>query len=317
MAQRDYYEILGVDRNATPEQIKAAYRRMARKYHPDVSKDPDAAKKFKEATAAYEVLSDPQKRRAYDQFGHAAATGGFGGAGDPRVRTGSHRTGPFAAGGFPFNLDEIFSASPFSGMNLEEILSALGGRGRTATKRRKRTVRFPRDLEYPVTLDFMQAVKGCSVRVQIGDNRGQFQQVEVKIPPGVRDGSKVRVRGKGLDGGDLYIITHVREHPYFRREGDDIYLELPVTVTEAALGTKVTVPTVDGPATVKIPPGTSSGTKLRLRNKGAPNPKTKTRGHQYVLIRIVLPKEISQRGKELLAEFDKTDPIDPRKNLPW
>ena len=137
------------------------------------------------------------------------------------------------------------------------------------------------------------------------------------IPAGVRDGSKIRIRGTGPGGGDLYIVTRIRAHPYFRRDGNDVYVDLPVSVGEAAGGATVSVPTIDGPANLKIPPGASSGMKLRMRERGIPDPKTKTRGHQYAVLKIVLPKRISEEGRKLLAEFDKTDPVDPRKKAPW
>ncbi|KPK83762.1 MAG: hypothetical protein AMJ81_07425 [Phycisphaerae bacterium SM23_33] len=321
MAQRDYYEILGVSRSATPEEIKSAYRRSARKLHPDVNKAKDAAERFKEATAAYEVLSDPQKRRMYDQFGHvgppgadfARAAGGRGG----RVYTWSSRggQGPFG-GAVPFDFEELFSASPFSGMSLKDLLAALGGRGR-AGRRTRRAAQPAQDMEYPITLDFMQAVRGTTTRLELRRDDGSAEQIDVKIPPGVRQGSKVRVRGKGLAGGDLYIITRVRDHPYFRRDGTDIYLDLPISVGEAASGCEVTVPTVDGPAKLKVPPGTSGGTRLRLRERGVADPKGQARGHQYVVIKIVLPRQISEQGRRLLGEFDKTDPANPRKDVPW
>jgi len=323
MAQQDYYEVLGVGRSATPEQIKSAYRRMARQHHPDVSKAPDAAKRFKEATAAYEVLSDPSKRQMYDQFGHAGAAPDAAQGRAPHgartyAWTSGGGAGPVGPGGGTFDFEDLFSASPFRGMSLEELLSTLGGREGPRRRPQHRRAARKRDIEYPLTLDFLQAVRGCTTRLELRPaGGGSPQQIEVKIPPGVRDGSKVRVRGKGPAGGHLYIITHVRDHPYFRRQGSDIYLDLPVSVAEAGRGAKVTVPTVDGPAEVTIPPGTSSGMKLRLRGKGAVDPKTGTRGHQYVVIKILLPREVSQKGQSLLAEFDKTDPTNPRKNVPW
>ena len=326
MAQRDYYEILGVSRSASADQIKAAYRRLARKYHPDVNKAPDAAEKFKEATAAYEVLSDPKKRKMYDRFGHAGvgaepAAGGPGRPGGPRVYTWSSRGGsaPFGGGGFSF--DDLFDASPFSGMSLEELLASLGGysrRGRSSRGRASSSA-APAAATYPITLEFLQAVRGCTTRLELRRPDGSSETIEVKIPPGVRDGSKVRVRPKGAAAsvGELFIVTHVRDHPYFRREGNDVYVEVPVSVAEAALGAKVRIPTIDGPATVKIPPGASSGTRLRLRGRGIADPKTGRRGDQYAVVRIVLPENISKRGRRLLEEFAKTDPYDPREKAPW
>lgn len=327
MAKRDYYEILGVSRNATPEQIKSAYRRLARKYHPDVNKSPDAAEKFKEATAAYEVLSDPEKRRMYDQFG-SVEQGAFGFGQRPgspagrRVYTRTWSSG--RPGAWSFDFDDLFSASPFSGMSLEELLNALGGGVRRSRSGVSTAEQEPAtDVLSHITLDFDEAMKGCTKTLRVNRPGGSAERIEVKIPPGVREGSKIRLRGKGGSSGyrgkrgDLYLVVHVREHPYFRQEGSDIYIDVPISITEAALGTKVTVPTIDGKAIVTIPPGTSSGTKLRLRGKGIIDPKTKTRGDQYVVIKIVPPKSISQKGKELLEQLDKTEPYNPREGLPW
>jgi curved DNA-binding protein len=238
--------------------------------------------------------------------------------------------GPGQAAGAPgFDFEDIFSSSPFSGMGLEELLAALGGysrRGARAAGRSGRSGAFDPlagtrpDLEYPVTLDFMQAVKGCRTALDLRRRDGTIERIEVKIPPGVRDGSRVRVRGKGAgpDGsGDLFIITRVREHPYFRREGADVYMDLPLSLGEAALGAEVTVPTVDGHASVKVPPGASGGARLRLPGRGVADPRTGRRGDQYLLVKIVLPPVVSEQGLKLLEEFARTDPYDPRKNVPW
>lgn len=314
MAQRDYYEILGVSRSATGNQIKAAYRKLARECHPDVNKASDAAEKFKEATAAYEALSDPNKRKVYDQFGHAGLGAGAGGT--------TYRTaaGPFG-GAVRFDFEDLFRSSPFSGMSLEELLGALGGySGRSRPRRPRARSRKGADAEQPLDLEFLQALAGTTATLKMRRGDGGEERIEVKIPPGVRTGSKVRVRGKGNVGpggaGDLFIVIRVRDHPHFRREGNDIFIDLPVSVAEAAAGAKVTVPTIDGPAEVKVPPGTSSHTRLRLRGKGAPNPKTGKRGDQYAVIKIVLPKTVSEKGRQLLAEFDQSDPCDPREKVP-
>ncbi len=322
MAQRDYYDILGVPRSATDRQIKSAYRKLARKYHPDVNKEPGATEKFKEATAAYEVLCDGEKRKLYDQFGHAGVAGAAAGQpGGARARPYAAKEGPFA-GGVTFNFEDLFANSPFSGMTLEELLGALRGRGsrRASRGRVRRPGAAAVAAELSIDLEFMQAVKGTTTTLRLQQPDGASETIEVKIPAGVRTGSKVRVRpkaGGGLGGGDLLITTKVRRHPYFSREGDDISVELPLSVQEAALGTTATVPTIDGPAEVKIPPGTSSGTRLRLRGRGAPNPKTSRRGDQYVLIKIVVPRNISEEGRRLLAEFGRSDPCDPREKVPW
>lgn len=330
MAKREYYEVLGVPRTATPDQVKSAYRKLARAYHPDVNKAKDAPARFKEATAAYEVLSDPQKRQMYDQFGSevppgfGAAGHGPGPRGGPRTRTYTWSPGqggaPFGGGG---GFEDVFANSPFAGMSLEELLASLGGgrQGRRTRGAPAAPAPAGQDMEYPVTLDFMQAIRGTTTALQFEHPDGQVERIDVKIPPGVKEGSKIRVRGKGGLGpggrGDLYILIHVREHPCFRRQDDDIYLDLPVSLAEAALGAEVTVPTIDGHAAVKVPACTSSGMQLRLRGRGAADPKTGQRGDQYVAIKIVLPETLSPKGKQLVEEFAKSDPYDPRRKVRW
>ncbi|MDY6914511.1 MAG: DnaJ C-terminal domain-containing protein [Planctomycetota bacterium] len=319
MAERDYYDVLSVARNATDAQVKAAYRKLARKYHPDVNKAPDAAAKFREATEAYEVLSDPEKRKVYDQFGHAGLAGKFGGAagGEPVY---TWRPGPAGGGGaYTVDFGDMFGGrGGFTGMSLDDLLAALGGAGPARRRRPQRGA----DLEHHVTLDFTQAAKGATTSIRIRQpGGGKAETIDVKIPPGIREGSKVRVRGKGAVGpganGDLYIIIHVRPHPYFRRDGNDVYVDLPISITEAALGAKVQTPTIDGMTTVTIPPGTDGGKRLRLKNKGVPAADGKSRGDQYIVIRVVVPHEVSARGKELLKELESIQKYDPRSNAPW
>ena len=316
MAKRDYYDVLGVSRDASDVQIKAAYRKLARKHHPDVNKAADASEKFKEATEAYEVLSDPEKRKLYDQFGHEGMRAGAapGGGGWP-----GHGRGA----GFSVNMEDLFGGlgggHGFLRMSLDEILSALrGGRVRSG----RPGARKGGDLEHHVTLEFMQAVRGTTVTLRFQpEGSGKAETIDVKIPAGVREGSKVRVKGKGSPGqggrGDLYIVTHVRPHPHFRSEGRDIYLDLPISIVEAALGAKVDVPTIDGLTTMTIPPGVSSSQRLRLRGKGIAAADGKTRGDQYVVLKIAAPREISERGKEVLRQFESVEKLNPRGDVPW
>jgi curved DNA-binding protein len=322
MAKKDYYEVLGVSRSATAEQIKSAYRKLARKYHPDVNKASDSALRFREATEAYETLSDPQKRKMYDQFGHAGGpgfNGGPAGSGGPRAYT----YGPGQGGG-GFDFEDIFGAGAggarggsggFMGMGLEEILDSLRGVGRRGGRATERQPQRGMDLEHHLTLDFMQAVHGTVIDLRL-QRADATETISVKIPTGVNDGSRVRVRGKGGDGGDLYIVVHVSPHPYFRREGNDIYVELPVSIVEAALGAKVDVPTLEDMTTMTIPPGTSSARKLRLRGKGIASPAGQ-RGDQYVTIRIVPPPSLSDASKRALNEFAAQERFDPRADAPW
>ena len=315
MPQRDLYEVLGVGRDASAAQIKSAYRKLARQYHPDVNKAPDAAEKFREASAAYEALSDPEKRKRYDQFGHAGLGGGPGG---PQAYA---RGGP---GGATVDFSDFFGGSDgFMGMSLDELLQSLGG-GRTArTSRRHRPPAKGADLEYPVTLDFLQAAHGVTTTIRVrrdrGPKAGQEEVIQVKIPAGVADGQKIRLRGKGQQGaqtpGDLYIVVTLQRHATFRRDGCDVIVDVPISLAEAALGAKVDVPTIDGMTTVTVPPGTSSGQKLRLRGKGIVS--GDTRGEQYVVIKIVAPGSLSDEQRALLEQFRDIEPSDVRANAPW
>lgn len=327
--KRDYYDVLGVSRTASPEEIKNAYRRLARKYHPDVNKEEDAEAKFREATEAYDVLSDSEKKKQYDRFGHAAFGGG------PRPGGGGGFAGEAGFGGgqrVNINFEDIFGGgSGFMSMGLEEILDALGGqvggrRRRHPGSRRRAAAPRGHNLEHGVMLDFMEAITGTerSVVIQEKDPQGGAptrQTISVKIPPGVRDGQKIRVREKGEVGpggrGDLIIHCRVKKHLYFRREGDDIHIDIPVSIVEASLGGKVDVPTVDGMTTVTIPPGVAGGRTLRLKGKGISNGKGGDRGDQYVHLLVTPPQEISPAGKELLEQFDTVEDYDPRRDVPW
>jgi DnaJ-class molecular chaperone len=318
MSKRDYYDVLGVSRGASDADIKRTYRKLARKYHPDVNKAPDAIDHFKEATEAYEVLSDKKKRGMYDEFGHA---------GGPRMSSG-HRGRP----GQGMNMQDFFSgAGPgggggggggFMGMGLDDILQVLRGKMSNSRKRSPRRD-AGLDIEQRVTLEFVQAALGTTVPILLRRGAGpdaKTETIEVKIPPGVHNGAKIRVRGKGAEQrgggkGDLYILVAVRKHPFFVADGNNITVEVPISITEASLGAKVDVPTIDGMTTVTIPPGAGSGQRLRLRNKGiAAGSK---RGDQFVLIKIAVEKKISDKGRKLLEEFQLCEQQDPRKDAPW
>jgi len=323
MPPRDYYDILGVSRTAADDEIKRAYRNLVRKYHPDVCKEKDAEKKFKEIQEAYDVLSDKNKRAAYDQFGHAGVGMGAGAAGGP---SGQWAYGP---GGAKVH---TWSSSDWPGgvdVDIGDIFGDLFGKSpfgsRFRTKSRPAPVRG-RDVEHEITLAFEQAVWGTKVRIQLQrpdpNGRMQTETIEVKIPPGVGEGSRVRVRGKGDPGrgggqpGDLYIVVHVRPHQYFTREGNDIYVDVPITISEAVRGAKITIPTIDGPTVVVVPPGTSSGKKLRLRGKGAPDPKTGQRGDLYGVVKVVVPEKVPAGIDDALGKLHQASG-DPRKDLGW
>ena len=321
MTKRDYYDVLGIKRNAQADEIKSAYRKLARKYHPDANKSAGAPEKFNEATEAYDVLSDPEKRKLYDQYGHAGGPSGPG-AGFP----GAGRAGR-GGQGVSFNFSDIFGGggSGFAGMSLDDILQSLGGgRTRRGRHRQQRPPRRGGDSETRLTLEFIEAICGTSTRIRISRQEpgGATQQetIEVKIPAGVKDGSKIRVRGKGESGaaghGDLYILINVRNHDYFRREGADIYVSVPISITEAALGAKVDVPTINGTSTVKVPAGTASGQKLRLRGKGVHRASAEP-GDLYVVIQIVPPPSPNEQARQLLTELQDLLTHDPRANCPW
>lgn len=307
MAKRDYYEVLGVSRSASTDEIKRAYRQLARKHHPDVNKDPDAAKRFAEVTEAYDVLSDKEKREAYDYLGHAGlGAGGPAGGGRQQAWT----------SGRGANVSDFFDR--FGGINFEDLFGgARGGRARRPGR--------GEDIEYELALEFMQAVDGISTTVQVRrpteTGGSAVETIEVKIPPGVHDGSRVRVKGKGGPGvaggppGDLYIVTRVKKHPYFRRDKWDIHVDLPVSAVEAMLGAKVEVPTLGGRATLTVPPGTCSGRRLRLKGKGVTNPKTAKPGDLYAVVRIVVPESLSERGRELVEQLAEAESFDPRSGL--
>lgn len=339
MAKRDYYDVLGVGRDASEDDIRKAYRRLARKHHPDLNPgDAEAEKKFKELGEAYEVLKDPEKRKAYDRFGHEWAhmgTAAGAGAGQPGGGPSGFRY-TWSGEGAPFEdvAFEAFGGSGAAGAEsiFEELFSRLGGaRGaRARGARARRTRRAPvrgQDLESELTLSFEQAAQGVETRIAVqrpaGDGSVRPEQIEVRVPPGVRDGQRLRLRGKGAPGpaggeaGDLYLRIRVRPHPYFRREGSDVYIDVPVSVSEAALGATVEVPTPHGRTDVRIPPGTAGGTRLRLKGQGIPDAKTGSRGDQYCTIRIVPPRDLDEGRRALFEKLRSLERRDPRADAPW
>jgi molecular chaperone DnaJ len=404
--KKDYYEILGVKKSASADDIRKAFRKLARKYHPDVNPgDKSAEEKFKSISEANDVLSDPKKRKIYDQVGFysdnidpaaaeayarggATGAGGFGGVpggfpgGDQQGQGGVH----FDFGGFDFS-DLMNNAgrsqrSSGGGGGFRDIFGSMFGGGRGAAQ----TEEGPEpgtDLEYQVNVPFWTAIRGGVMRLNItrqdvcpqchgegfleapgkcpecngtghitqtggrmkfnvqcprchgtGKNLttcptchgegtiSKTEPLEVRIKPGTRDGQRIRVPGKGNAGahggapGDLYAIIRTGDHPIFHRDGDDISLAVPVTASEAALGAKIEVPTIDGRALLKIPPGTQSGQKLRLREKGVPSATREgARGDEIVEINVTVPMPRDERTKELLRELAKLNPEDPRAEL--
>ncbi len=290
MSKRDYYEVLGVGKGASDDEIKKAFRKLAIKYHPD--KNPgnkEAEAKFKEANEAYSVLSDKTKRQRYDQFGHA----GVGGAGS------SAGGNPF--GGFDFNSQSFnfdFGGGGFGG--LDDILGAMFGGG-------FRGVRRGRDYRTSTTIDFEEAIFGCTKEVSVDG-----EHIKLKIPAGIYDGQSIRLNGKGgpapQEGGqrgDLYVEVRVRAHKHLTREGDLILSEVTISMVDAVLGTEVDVETVDGEVTMKVPAGTQPGTNFKLSGHGAPRLGSDGRGPHIVTVNVEIPKNINRKQKELILEFDK------------
>lgn len=317
--RRDHYEVLGVKREATADEIKRAYRSLAKKYHPDRNpNDPSAEAKFKEVQHAYSVLNDPKKRAQYDQYGDVAV-------GEWQTRPTGEQVYQWGDGSSvrSEDLEDLFSAFGGSGRGggvgesiFEQIFGGARRGGRAAAPQ------APSEELHPVELTFEQAVNGTTLSLRIArPGRGE-ETIDVKIPPGVENGQKIRVRGQGAgrDGrqaADIILVIHERPHKYFRREGADVFLDVPVSVPEAVLGAKIEVPTVLGRGTVTLPPGTPGGARLRLRGQGAPKRGSSERGDQYVIIQIVPPKTLTDDEKKLFERLREMDHSNPRKQTPW
>jgi molecular chaperone DnaJ len=391
---KDYYGTLGVKKTASTEDIRKAFKKLARKYHPDLNPGNKASEeKFKALSEANDVLSDPKKRKIYDQLGfysdqidpaaaEAAARGGYGFHGAPGGAGGAGAQGvPFDFSGFDFSdLGASGAGTKTGGGGFRDIFSSIFGSGRGPEPAGPSA---GSDLEYQVEVPFWTAIRGGVVRLNVSHSEscshchgqgylqgsgtcpecggsGQVTQtsgrmkfnrecpacggsgkqrtpcsychgegaihrtepLEVRLKPGTRDGQRIRLAGKGNAGilggpaGDLYIIIRAGDHPVFHREGDDIHLTVPVSATEAALGAKIEVPTIDGRAEVKIPPGTPTGKRLRLREKGVHSATGNgVRGDQIVEVKLVVPPVHDERSKEILRELAKLNPEDPRAEL--
>ncbi|WP_435017602.1 DnaJ C-terminal domain-containing protein [Tundrisphaera sp. TA3] len=323
MADRDYYEVLGVARDASAEQIKKAYRALARKHHPDANPgDKTAEAKFKEIQGAYDILSDPEKKAQFDQFGHAA----FSGFNPYGPRSGgsewaSRQAGP---GGFEnIDLGSFFNQQGGPGMSAEaggggifdEILTRMRGGGQGGGQRRRAPAREPEAAEASIAIPFLTAVRGGETAIELDRGTGGRESKVIKIPPGLESGSKIRLKGQGGDGIDLIITVSVEPHPYFTRDGRNLSVEVPISAAEAILGARIEVPTLDGTKTMPIPPGTSSGQKLRLRGQGVPASKSQPEGDLYIVPRVVVPKGIDEESRKLIEEFAARNPSRPRDGL--
>lgn len=312
MSQKNYYQILGVSRDATQEQIRKAFKKLARENHPDAKKDdPAAAERFKEAAEAYDVLGDEDKRKKYDQFGENWKH--FGQGGGPQGN-------PFRNGG-PVDVDlrDIFGGQ--GAVDLEELFGGMFGGGARGARTRTPRTRRGEDLAASIVVPFQTAALGGNFDLTV-DREGTTEVLGVKIPPGIEDGQTIRLSGQGQPGqaggaaGDLRVTVNVAPHPYFRREGSNLLIDVPVTITEAALGTRLDVPTLkDGIVTMTLPPGTSSGAKLRLKGKGIAPGRGKNPGDQLVVIKIVAPKHLDDAAKELLEQFAAAHPQSPRDHI--
>ncbi len=318
MSQKDYYKVLGVARDATAEQIRKAFKKIARENHPDAKKDdPAASERFKAAAEAYDVLGDEDKRKKYDQFGsnwkhfkEGQSPYGGGGGGNP-----------FRNGG-PVDVDlrDLFGGK--GAVDLESLFGGMfGGSGGGSGWRRQSRPEKGADLTAAIRVPFQTAALGGNFDLNV-EREGRLEVLAVRIPPGIEDGQTIRLSGQGEPGfqggpaGDLRVTINVAPHPYFRREGRNVVMELPVTLAEAALGAKLDVPTLsDGMVTLTLPPGTSSGAKLRLKGKGIESPKSGGRGDQFVVIKIVVPKVLDEESRELLEEFAERNPQAPRTGL--
>jgi len=322
---KDYYKILGVPRSATQKEIQKAYKKMAKKYHPDVNKDPKAQEKFKEIVEAYEVLSDPKKRKFYDTFGANYQNAQFTG-------------GQFNQSNFPFeDFQDIFSGfgfqsgtfsdffeNLFSGEKIKSFFTRKGFTQQSVRPMQDELINKDTEVTINITLEeaFNSAKKVIRLKIPRITRTGRVthvtRKIEFKIPRGIKHGQKIRLKGqgaevyKGAKPGDLYLKVNILPHPIFVLEGNDIYMDIYITPWEAALGTKINVPTLSGKVNLNIPSCTSSGTKLRLKGKGMPYGKNSS-GDMFVVVNIVLPKKLSLKEKELFEKLAKISTFKPIK----
>lgn len=369
--KRDYYEVLGVGKNATEDDIKKAYRNLAKKYHPDVNKAPEAEEKFKELSEAYEILIDPDKRANYDRFGHAGAESIFGREGF-RWSDFTHfsdiedifgrdffgrdlfnvffggerrasRTGPVHGSDLRYDLNITLEDAAF-GLKTEinvprtAVCDLCNGSGAkpgtkintcpackgTGQERRERRTPFGQFLSITTCSRCHgegKIIESPCPRCNGTGNVRHTTRISVKIPAGVDTGSHLRISGEGDSGirgghpGDLYVVIHVLPHEFFKRQDDDIFCEIPITFSQAALGDEVEVPTLKSKARIKIPPGTQTGTVFRLKGEGIPHLNGRGRGDQNVIVRVKTPEKLNREQRELLEKLAKTEGMDIKKGF--
>jgi curved DNA-binding protein len=319
---KDYYQTLGVARDASQDDIQAAYRKLARKHHPDMNPDDKTAKeKFQKIQAAFDVLNDPSKRELYDRYGSSFESMGAGGPRGGRAHGGGGQAAPgFEEVDFSQLFGDRFGGE--GGGGFADLFAQFrpGGKGRG--KRAQQAPMRGADAHHQLEIPFATAVQGGTVELVITHESGQTETLSVKIPVGIPDGGKIRLRGQGgqstMGGepGDLLITVHVAPHPYFTRHGNDLIVRLPVTLAEAALGGKVDVPTPKGTIALTIPAGTSSGKKLRVKGHGVA-PKSGTPGDLFAEVQIVLPDKLSDQTLAAIREHEQNRPPNPRADLRW
>ena len=312
MEYKDYYKIMGIDRKATPDEIKRAYRILARKYHPDVNKDPHAEEKFKELQEAYTVLKEPKKREAYDQLGSNWGSGQeFRPPPNWEDQTGFH-----------FHAGDEFRSDQFS-----DFFASIFGESLRGKRSKKRTPQRGQDLQAKIWIDLQEAYQGATTTVTLNfrpintqnDPQTEQKQLRVKIPAGITSGQPIRLAGQGGEGiaggpkGDLYLEVEIKPHRYFTVNGRDIYLTVPITPWEAALGAKITVPTLAGNVALTVPKNTKSGQTLRLKNRGLKN--AQASGEKYVVFQLVTPEAKTDEQIQFYQTMEKIMPFQPREYL--
>jgi DnaJ-class molecular chaperone len=318
--EEDYYKILGVNRNASASDIQKAYRALARKYHPDVNPDDQAAKqKFQRIQTAYEVLNDPEKREMYDRYGSSFESMGSGGP-----------HGSYQSYGGPQGFDEFDFSQIFGGPaghaggegSFGDFFRQFAGGGAAHTRRSGRRPARGTDVRHEVQIPFNTSITGGEVQLRVQRPQGERETISVKIPAGIEDGRTIRLRGQGEPSiaggapGDLLITVQIAPHACFQRRGHDLVVTVPVTLAEAALGSKVDVPTPGGVIALTIPRATSSGKRLRIKGHGVPDRDGK-KGDLFAEIQIVMPESIDDESAELIRQLDQRQTFDPRRGLKW